>query len=1010
MGLEVAPETMNAIASHLWPRICLVLCCFSSSLRAVDPGTRLSQYAHTAWRIQDGFFSGAPNAITQTADGYLWIGTQNGLFRFDGVRFTGFAPVDGKPALGAIFSLLAGTDGSLWIGTEGNLAHLKDDALARFSDGHGRVNAILQDHNGTVWITRSRPVDRTGPLCEVAGTHLLCKGKADGITRPYAEPLTEDLAGNLWFGSADVVTRWRPGSSATFAPAGLKQAEGLSGVHALAATRDGSIWAGMNRKGPGLGLQHFVADSWKPFTAPGLNGENLEVNVLFVDRQNTLWVGTQNSGVLRIHEGKVERFSSADGLSGDTVTRFFEDREGDLWVATTEGIDSFRSLSVLTFSTREGLSSGSVNSVLAARDGTVWIGNHGSLDYIRGDKLNSIRLQAGRRVTSLFEDHAGQLWVGIDNALYIYRQGRFEEITGAKEGPLGPVVALAEDRDHNVWVQSVGNPRRLVRIQDGKVRQELLPPAMPTASSLATDPEGGIWLGLVSGGLARYRNGRLETFAVSKTLNPRVLQLAVRADGSLLGATAAGLIYWRDGTLRILTAQNGLPCDNFYSLASRAGDGLWLYANCGIVHVPDAELAKWWRNGSTIVSVETFDVFDGTRPFSVPFQPGASQSSDGRLWFANESVVQMLDPSHSRANTLAPPVHIELLVADHKSYSPSSRVNLPARTRDLEIDYTALSLTAPPKVRFRYKLEGHDPGWREAQTRRHAFYNDLPPGQYRFRVIACNNSGLWNETGANLDFTIAPAWFQTEWFYALSISGGLLLLWAFISIRMRQMRKVLSARFDERLAERTRMARELHDTFLQTLQGSKLVADDALETPADPVHMRKAIEQLSLWLGRAIDEGRAALNSLRISATETNDLAEAFKRAAEESRMQSRMEVSFSVSGQSKEMHPVVRDEVYRIGYEDIRNAYLHSKGTRLEVSLRYGRDLSVCVKDNGVGIDPTFAYQGRNGHFGIQGMRERAERIGGKLLIVSSPESGTEVTIAVPAGVCFPKITHFPL
>ena len=425
-----------------------------------------------------------------------------------------------------------------------------------------------------------------------------------------------------------------------------------------------------------------------------------------------------------------------------------------------------------------------------------------------------------------------------------------------------------------------------------------------------------------------------------------------------------------------------------------------MYAQCGIVHIPRGELLKWREDDRTVVRVETFDVFDGARPYSTPFQPPASQSPDGRLWFANENVVQMLDPNHLRANTLAPPVQVEQLVADHKSYSPSRRASLPALTRDLEIDYTALSFAVPQKVRFRYKLEGHDPSWQEAQTRRQAFYNDLPPGAYRFRVMACNNSGVWNETAATLDFSIAPAWFQTRWFHIFSVLGGLMLLWAFISVRMWQMRKSLSARFDERLAERTRMARELHDTFLQTLQGSKLVADDALERSADPAHMRRAMEQLSVWLERAIHEARAALNSLRTSTTQTNDLAEAFKRATEEGRMQSRMDASFSVSGYSKEMHPVVRDEIYRIGYEAIRNAYMHSNGTRLEVSLRYGKDLAVCVRDNGVGIDPVVADRGRNGHFGLQGMRERAERIGGKLLIASSPDSGTEVTIVVPAGV----------
>jgi len=982
----------------------LLLFCLANSLWAVDPTTHLSQYAHTAWRIQDGFFSGAPNAITQTADGYLWIGTQNGPFRFDGVRFTPLVPASGKLASSAVFSLRGGTDGSLWIGTGANLARLKDGVLTNFTDGLGRVNAIVKDHDGTIWITRSRVADENGPLCQVVDRRLLCKGKADGITPPYAGPLIEDLDGNLWFGSARILTRWRPGSSATFAPPGLKQAEGLSGFEALAITRDGSIWSGMNRKGRGLGLQHLIKGSWRPFVAPGLNGEEIEVAALFVDGHNALWIGTDDQGVYRIHEGKVEHFNTADGLSGDTATGFYEDREGNLWVATTEGIDSFRDVRVLTFSTREGLDSNLANSVLAAHDGTVWIGNHGSLDYLRGDKLNSIRLGTGQRVTSLCEDHIGQLWVGIDNALYIYKGGRFEKIVGAKGASRGPVVALTEDRDHNIWAEMIGNPRRLIRIQDRKVREELLAPGMPAALSVEADPNAGIWLGLAHGGLARYQNNHLETFAVTKAQNPRVLQIVVLPDGSVLGASSAGLVYRRMGTTGILTARNGLPCDNLYSLISDHDGGVWLYAQCGIVHIPGGELRKWWENDHTLLRVETLDVFDGARPYGAPFQPHASRSPDGRLWFANENVVQMLDPNRWCANTIQPPVQVEQLIADHKSYPPSRRVSLPALTRDLEIDYTALSFTVPQKVRFRYKLESHDPTWQEAQTRRQAFYNDLPPGQYRFRAIACNNSGVWNETGATLDFSIAPAWFQTRWFYSLSVLGGLILLWVFISVRMWQMRKLLSARFDERLAERTRMARELHDTFLQTLQGSKLVADDALEHSTDPVHMRKAMEQLSLWLARAVHEGRAALNSLRSSTTQTNDLADAFKRATEESRMQSRMDGFFSVSGHSKEMHPVVRDEIYRIGYEAIRNAYMHSNGTRLEVSLRYGKDLAVCVRDNGVGIDPTVADRGRNGHFGLQGMRERAERIGGKLLIVSSPDSGTEVTIVVPAGIVFGK------
>jgi signal transduction histidine kinase len=335
---------------------------------------------------------------------------------------------------------------------------------------------------------------------------------------------------------------------------------------------------------------------------------------------------------------------------------------------------------------------------------------------------------------------------------------------------------------------------------------------------------------------------------------------------------------------------------------------------------------------------------------------------------------------------------------------------LPPRSRNLHISYTALSLSIPERVHFRYKLEGVDKNWEDAGTRREAFYTTLGPGHYRFHVIACNNDGVWNEEGATLDFKVAPAWNQTVWFLGLSALSSVVVIWGLYRLRVRQIHKSLSARFDERLAERTRMARELHDTFLQTIQGSKLVADNALKKSEDPERMRRAVEQLSVWLGQATEEGRAALNSLRTSTTQKNDLAEAFNRATEESRLLGPIEVSFSVAGDAKEMHPVVRDEIYRIGYEAIRNACAHSKGSRLEVRLKYGHDLALHVKDNGVGIDPTIVDHGKEGHFGLQGMRERVARIGGKLTVASSAGSGTEITVVVPGGIVFREPSASPV
>jgi signal transduction histidine kinase len=307
-------------------------------------------------------------------------------------------------------------------------------------------------------------------------------------------------------------------------------------------------------------------------------------------------------------------------------------------------------------------------------------------------------------------------------------------------------------------------------------------------------------------------------------------------------------------------------------------------------------------------------------------------------------------------------------------------------------------------VRFHYKLEGHDTAWQDPRTRRQAFYNDLRPGSYRFRVIACNNDGVWNDAGATLNFIVTPAWYQTNWFRILCVVSGIVILMALHKLRLRQSARTISSRFDERLAERTRMARDLHDTLLQTLQGSKLVADGALKPSTDAIRMRRALEQLSVWLGRATQEGRAALNSLRMGTTQTNDLAEAFRRVTENGLIPNSMAVTFSVVGDAREMHPIVRDEIYRIGYEAIRNASAHSSASRLEVELRYTNDLALRVSDNGTGIDPAIADTGREGHFGLQGMRERAARIGGKLTIVSSANSGTGIKLIVPGTAIFRK------
>jgi signal transduction histidine kinase len=362
----------------------------------------------------------------------------------------------------------------------------------------------------------------------------------------------------------------------------------------------------------------------------------------------------------------------------------------------------------------------------------------------------------------------------------------------------------------------------------------------------------------------------------------------------------------------------------------------------------------------------------------------------------------MLDLPRLPRTEQKPAIYIEEVAVGRDQQLPGRQLVLPPGTHHVELQFDAVEISFPEKVKLQYRLDGVDSEWLDAGPPAHAVYTNIPTGTHAFHVRACNRAGIWDRSGMVYIITQLPYFYQTSWFLVAAATVGLLLLGGLYRLRLSQATARLNARFDERLAERTRMARDLHDTFLQTIQGSKLVADDALDPSTDPIRMRRAVERLSKWLEQAMEEGRAALNSLRTSTTESNDLARALQRATEDCPIPVSMAVNFTVVGDANRMHPIVRDEVYRIGYEAIRNACVHSSGSKLQVELKYGQNLALRVADNGVGIDSNIVDRGKDGHFGLQGMRERANRIGGKLTLVSSPASGTEIKLVVPGGIVF--------
>lgn len=477
---------------------------------------------------------------------------------------------------------------------------------------------------------------------------MQCHREGDAIPPTSYSAITEDSSGNLWLGSQTALIRWRPGSSTVYTPPALASHAGI-GISAIAANPDGSLWIGMALRGRGLGLQHFEHGKWKSFVVPGFDSSTLVVLAVALDRNNTLWIGTSDRGIYRISGKQVDHFGSADGLSGDSVRRFFEDREGNVWVATSRGIDCFHDVQIASFSKREGITVTELDAVLAAHGGTVWIGGADALNALHENKVTSIHAPKGvpgNQYTSLLEDHAGQMWIGIDNALWIYTNGAFHRVTRRDERDTGVITDIAEDVDNNIWAESIGPPRALLRIRGLTVEEELPVSVIPAAHTIAADRESGIWLGLLNGDLARYRRGNLETFHFEHALPSHLFQISVDPDGSVLGATLVGLIGWRNGTQRTLTIKNGLPCDAVFAFVRDSHGALWLYTQCGLIQIAATALLAWWEHSDAQIPLRVFDSSDGVQPEGAPFR-SAARSPDGRLWFVNLSLLQMIDPGPS---------------------------------------------------------------------------------------------------------------------------------------------------------------------------------------------------------------------------------------------------------------------------------------------------------------------------------------------------------------------------
>ena len=981
--------------------VCVLLWC--PHALALDPSLDISQYGHTAWTSRDGFLPGAVNAITQTPDGYLWLATQTGVVRFDGVRAVPLPLPPGQPLPStSVGALLTARDGTLWVGTLDGLASWKNGQLTEYPALARRtVLALVEDRDGTVWAGGFG--GPTGTLCAIRGGSTTCYGD-DGSLGSAVASLYEDRDGKLWVGAATGLWQWSPGPPTRYL--------------ATPISRGGQMTQGDHESGLIIAVNNVRQIAGTSVTDYRLHNVPSPLTAVTVlrDRNGGLWIGTIAHGLMHSYADKTSTFTHSDGLSSNLVYALFEDREGTIWVGTSGGLDRFRDLPVTSLSLPS-----SANSVLAARDGSIWIGTTDGLDKWEHGRTTIYRRRSNPGlpdddIQSLFEDERGHIWVSSPRGLAAFETGKF---TAMRSVPAGTKNAIIGDNHGGLWLSLFGTGKDygLVHLVDGKIIEQVSWRKVGggPGTGLLSDPEGGVWTGLLSGGMAYFRAGQIRHQPLSddRGVARKVLDVWRDRDGSIWAATENGLSRIKNGRVATLTTANGLPCDTVHWIIADDLSSYWLYTRCGLLRIARTDMDAWTADPKRTVQVMIFGPGDGIRlvPILKGLRPAVTKSSDGKIWFLNGDAVSFIDPAHIHINTLPPPVQMEQITVDGKAYNARRGLRLPPHVHYLTIDYTALSLVAPEKTHFRYRLEPQDKDWREVINDREVQYSNLGPGTYRFRVTACNNSRVWNEQGAVLDFSIAPAYYQTNWFRALCAAIVLALLWAAYQLRVRQLAHQFNLSLEARVAERTRIARDLHDTLLQSFQGLLPRFQAAIyKLPESPIDARKTLESAVDQAAQAITEGRDAVQGLRLSTVEKNDLAIAIRTIGEElasaQTNHSAPKFEVVVEGTPRNLPPILRDEVYRISAEALRNAFRHAQAHQIEVELRYDeKDFTVCVRDNGRGMNrEVLSGGGRAGHYGLHGMQERAKLVGGELEIWSEVDSGTEVELSIPASRAYTK------
>ncbi len=990
----------------------LVVACYSVSAFAIDPNRMLSQYIHDSWGTEKGFPGGTVASIAQTPDGYLWIGTDRGIIRFDGINFHTFEAGSATPTVGPVRKLLVDGQGTLWI-------LLQNTKFLRYRDG-------------TFNLVRGEAENGITALGKGAENEVLLSSLALGVLM-YKDGSFVNASESLVSGQNANQTSADFSWSTSIAPHRLM--EPTAAVISLGATSDGKIWLGTEDRGLFLlhgGGVHAVAPQlpnlrvncflpienhklwigtnqgvllWNgaELTREGIPSSlrNVEALSMIRDRDSNIWVGTTRT-LIRINQSGVSSFAHEIRSPEDRATALFEDREGNLWIGGAQHIERLRDSTFVTYSLPHQQSAG---ALYVDPDDNTWIApTEGGLWRLKAGKYAPVETAglSGDVVYSISSIGLDGLWIGRQHGGLTHLQsknGALVSRTFTQSGGLAQnsVYAVLEGRDGTIWSATLSGG--VSALKSGHFTNYTIANGLASnaVSAITEGADGTIWFGTPNGLTAKSASV-WRTYRLADGLPSEDIDCLFRdSTGVIWIGTAEGLAFFSGGQIHTLAGEPEFLHEAIFGIAEDSTGWLWIATADHVLQVrrapDDAE--------TTVRDYGLADGLLGTE--GVKRDRSLVADSHGRIWLSTNRGLSVVNPARGTFNPVPALVRIEAVLADGTPLDLKTSPKVPAGREKITFRFVGLSLANEERVRYRYRLDDFDKNWSEPEVTREATYNNLAAGSYRFRVAASNSDGVWDEAGAEVAFEVLPAFYQTVWFRICFILFGSAILGFFYVLRLHRLAATMQARFEERLEVRERIARNLHDTLLQGIYSASIhfdLANNRLQedSPAKPA-MQRGLDLLR----QVSQDGRKALRSLRSQQTGSDGLEQALSLLPKELGQPESIDFVVATEGESRALRPLVRDEAYLIAREAIINAFRHARATRIEVEVDYAsRNFRIFVRDNGCGIDAEMLETGREGHWGLPGMRERAEKINGTLEVLSRANAGTEIQLSIPGPLAF--------